>query len=86
MTGLTLSATGANLSGVATGREALDAKTTKPLTPQTHTLVFEFTDKAGTAVATQEVAVPALAKDQKHEFSLDAKGEGITGYRYKLKT
>jgi tetratricopeptide (TPR) repeat protein len=86
MTGLTLSATGANLNGVATGREALDAKTTKPLTPQAHTLVFEFIDKAGTAVASQEVAVPALAKDQKHEFTLDAKGEGITGYRYKLKT
>jgi len=30
--------------------------------------------------------VPALAKDQKHEFTLDAKGEGITGYRYKVKS
>lgn len=86
MTGLTLSATGANLSGVATGREALDAKTTKPLAPKAQTLVFEFTDKAGTVVATQEVAVPALAKDQKHDFTIDAKGEGITGYRYKVKT
>ena len=86
MTGLTLSATGANLSGVATGREALDAKTTKPLAPKAQTLVFEFTDKAGAAVATQEVAVPPLAKDQKHEFTLDAKGEGITGYRYKVKS
>ena len=86
MTGLTLSATGASLSGVATGREALDAKTTKPLAPQARTLVFEFTDKAGNAVATQDVALPALAKDEKHQFSVEAKGEGITGYRYKVKS
>jgi tetratricopeptide (TPR) repeat protein len=86
MTGLTLSATGANLSGVATGREALDAKTTKPLAPKAETLVFEFTDKAGNAVATQDVALPILAKDEKHEFSVEAKGEGITGYRYKVKS
>jgi hypothetical protein len=86
MTGLTLAATGASLSGVATGREALDAKTTKPLAPKAQTLVFEFTDKAGNAVTTQEVAVPALAKDEKHDFAIEAKGEGITGYRYKVKS
>jgi tetratricopeptide (TPR) repeat protein len=86
MTGLTLSATGASLSGVVTGREALDAKTTKPLAPKAQTFVFEFTDKAGNVVTTQEVAVPALAKDEKHEFVIEAKGEGITGYRYKVKS
>jgi hypothetical protein len=32
------------------------------------------------------VALPALAKDEKHPFSVEAKGEGITGYRYKVKS
>jgi hypothetical protein len=85
MKGFTLKATGATLEGTATGRDALDPKTTKPMTAKAQTLVIEFTDKSGAVISSQEVAVPPLAKDQTHDFSAEGKGEGITGYRYKVK-
>jgi tetratricopeptide (TPR) repeat protein len=85
MKGFTLKATGATLEGTATGREALDAKSAKSMAPKAQTFVVEFTDKSGAVVSTQEVAVPALAKDQTHDFTVEGTGEGITGYRYKVK-
>ena len=78
-TDFTRSATGATLAGKATGRDALDAKTTKPLAPKAQTLTVEFLDKAGTVVSTQDVQIPALTKDQSTEFSAQGPGEGIEG-------
>jgi tetratricopeptide (TPR) repeat protein len=85
VTSLTLAATSAKLTGAARGEEALDAKTGKGIAPKAVSLVFEFLDKTGAVVATQEVAIPALPKDQTHEFSAEGKGEGIVAYRYKVK-
>lgn len=85
ITSLTLAATSAKLTGTARGEEALDAKTGKPIAAKAQALVFEFLDKGGAVVATQEVAVPALPKDQTHDFTVEGQGEGIVAYRYKLK-
>jgi hypothetical protein len=63
----------------------MDAKTGKALQPKGQTVVFEFLDKSGAVVDTKEAVIPALAKDQTHEVSLEGKGEGIVGYRYKVK-
>lgn len=85
VTGLTLGATGATLTGTATGFEAADPNTGKPLAPAAQTITFEMLDKAGKVVTTQDVSLPALAKDATHEFTIEPKGEGIVNYRYKVK-
>jgi len=85
VTELTLGPSSAKLGGTATGQEALDAKSGKAIAPKAQTLTFEFLDKAGTVVGSQDVTIPALAKDQTNAFSLEGKGEGIVGYRYKVK-
>jgi Flp pilus assembly protein TadD len=75
---------GAKFAGEATGRAATDAagKTIKAVPV---TLVFEFVDNTGTVKDTKEVAVPALNAGQKHTIQIDAKGAGITAWRYKVK-
>lgn len=85
ITGLTMGATSATLSGTATGYEAVDPKSGKPLAAAPVTITFEMLDKAGNVVTTQDVAIPALAKDATHEFTIEPRGEGIANYRYKVK-
>jgi tetratricopeptide (TPR) repeat protein len=86
ITGLTLSGTGAQVQGTATGYDALDAKTGKPLAPAPVIIVFDMVDRGGKVVTSEEVSIPALAKEATHDFSVDAKGEGIVGYRYRVKS
>ena len=85
VTALTLGASSAKLGGTATGQEALDAKSGKAVAPVAKTVTFEFLDKSGGVVSSQDVSIPALAKDQTSDFSIEGKGEGIVGYRYKVK-
>jgi tetratricopeptide (TPR) repeat protein len=77
-------AAGATISGTATGREAQTLQG-KPVPPAAMTLVFEFLDTKGTAVATQEVEIPALKPGQSHPIQVQAEGPGITAWRYKKK-
>jgi tetratricopeptide (TPR) repeat protein len=77
-------ASGASLSGTATGREAQTPQG-KPVTAKPLTLVFEFLDGKGTAVATQEVQIPALKPGQSQPIEAKAEGAGITAWRYKSK-
>jgi tetratricopeptide (TPR) repeat protein len=77
-------AAGATISGTATGREAQTLQG-KPVTPAAMTLVFEFLDAKGTAVATQEVQVPALKPGASHPIQVQAQGPGITAWRYTKK-
>ncbi|HEV8197423.1 MAG TPA: tetratricopeptide repeat protein [Gemmatimonadales bacterium] len=79
-----MGAAAAHLSAEATGRDAQDA-TGKSLKPAPVTLVVEFTDASGAVIDTKEVTIPALAKDAKHSIQVDAKGAGITGWRYHIK-
>ncbi len=60
----------------------MDAKTGKPIPPAPLTLVFEMLDKSGKTVTTQEVAFEPLAPDATKDFSFEAKGEGISSYKY----
>jgi tetratricopeptide (TPR) repeat protein len=85
VTSLTLGPNSAALGGVATGQEALDAKSGKAVPGTPRTLTFEFLDKSGAVINSQDVSIPALAKDETKDFSLEGKGEGIVGYRYKVK-
>jgi len=73
---------GATISGTATGREAQTLQG-KPVSPAPMTLAFEFLDPKGTAVANQEVQVPALKPGESHPIQVQAKGAGITAWRYK---
>jgi tetratricopeptide (TPR) repeat protein len=79
-----ITADGASVDAVATGREARD-KTGKVIPSRALTLVFEFVDKTGSVVTTQEVALPQLAKGATQSISVQAKGQGIKGWRYKVR-
>ena len=79
-----LGQTTAKFAGEATGRAAQDAAG-KPIKSGPVTLVFEFVDVSGTVVDTKETVVPVLAAGQKQTIQLEAKGPGITGWRYKVK-
>jgi hypothetical protein len=85
VTELTLKAAGATLGGTATGLAAMDAKTTKPIPPAPLTVTFQMLDKSGATVTTQDVTFDALAPDAKKDFRIEAKGEGITSYKYVVK-
>ena len=85
ITELTLKAASATLGGTAKGLAAMDAKTGKSIPPAPVTLVFEMLDKSGKTVATQEVAIEPLAPDATKDFSFEAKGEGISSYKYSVK-
>jgi len=85
VTELTLKAAGATLGGTATGLAAMDAKTTKPIPPAPLTVTFQMLDKSGATVTTQDVTFDALAPDAKKDFRFEAKGEGITSYKYVVK-
>jgi len=77
-------ADGATLTGTATGREAMNAAG-KPIAPAPVTLVFEFLNASGGAVASQEVQVPALKAGESHEVKAAGQGAGITSWRCKRK-
>jgi tetratricopeptide (TPR) repeat protein len=74
----------ARLSADATGRKPEDVAG-KPLKAAPITLVVEFVDAAGAVIDTKEVTIPVLADKEKHSFDVEAKGAGITGWRYHVK-
>lgn len=76
--------TSARLGAEAVGRSPTDA-TGKPLKPAPVTFVLDFLDSAGTVIDTREFTVPVLENGKRHPISLDAKGAGITGWKYRIK-
>jgi tetratricopeptide (TPR) repeat protein len=78
------SANDATLTGTATGREAQTAAG-KAIAPSPLTLVVEFLDAKGTAVANQEVQIPALKAGQSQPVQAKGQGTGIVAWRYKRK-
>jgi tetratricopeptide (TPR) repeat protein len=84
VTDLTAAKDGAKLTGTATGRQA-QTPTGKAIPPVPVVLVFEFLDAKGTPVATQEAQVPALTAGATHDLTVEAKGPGVTAWRYKRK-
>ncbi len=85
ITELTVGAASATLGGTAKGLAAMDAKSGKVIPPAPFTLVFEMLDKGGKTVASQEVAFEPLAPDATKDFRFEAKGEGISSYKYTVK-
>jgi tetratricopeptide (TPR) repeat protein len=77
-------ADGASITATATGREAQTAQG-KPIAAAPLVLVFEFLDGKGTAVANQEVPVPALKPDEAQPIEAKAQAAGIAAWRYKRK-
>ena len=75
---------GAKWAGEATGRSPMDAAG-KAIKTVPITLVLEFIDLTGKVIDTKEVTVPVLTDGQKHALEADAKGAGITGWRYRKK-
>lgn len=84
VTDLTTVKDGAKLTGTVTGRQA-QTPTGKAIPPAPVALVFEFLDAKGAPVATQEAQIPALTAGATHDLSVEAKGAGITAWRYKRK-
>jgi tetratricopeptide (TPR) repeat protein len=78
------STAGVTLTGTASGREAL-TKAGTPVKPTPVTLTVEFLDAKGTAVTSQDIAIPALTKGQTKDFTAEGKGSGIIAWRYKTK-
>jgi tetratricopeptide (TPR) repeat protein len=77
-------ASGATLTGTATGRQAQTAAG-KPIPPAPLTLSIEFLNAGGGVVASQDVQVPALQPGASQELKAAGQGQGIVGYRYKQK-
>jgi tetratricopeptide (TPR) repeat protein len=77
-------ASGATISGTATGREGQTAQG-KPIAATPISLVFEFLDTKGTVVANQELQIPALKAGESHSIEVKTEGAGITAWRYKRK-
>ncbi len=70
------------LTGSAVGRKAMDANG-KAVAPAPVTLAFEFVNRDGAVVTTQDVAIPALTDGSTHDISVTALGAGIVAWRYK---
>jgi len=79
-----LGADGASVVGVATGRAATEPSG-KPLKPAPVTLVFEFLDAKGEVIASQDVAIPALAEAKDGPVTAAGQGAGIVTWRYRRK-
>ncbi|HET9133624.1 MAG TPA: tetratricopeptide repeat protein [Gemmatimonadales bacterium] len=75
---------GARLTGTAYGRAAQTLEG-KAIPAKAQTMVIEFLGKDGAVIATSEVALPALAAEATHDFTAEATGAGIVGWRYKVK-
>jgi hypothetical protein len=84
VTDFTPGASGATLTGTATGREA-QTPAGKPIPPAPVSLTFEFLDANGAVVGSQDVQVPALPAGQSQEIKAAAQGAGIAAWRYKRK-
>ncbi|HET8623750.1 MAG TPA: tetratricopeptide repeat protein [Gemmatimonadales bacterium] len=81
--GVKLSPTNVELTLMATGREARNARGAA-IPPKSTALVFELLGSGDAVLATQEVTVPALKPDATHEVKVAAQANGITGWRYKV--
>jgi tetratricopeptide (TPR) repeat protein len=77
------SATGAAISGTATGRNAV--RNGAAVAPAPVTVVFEFLNASGTAVSTAEVIIPVLMAGLPGSVSANATGQAITDWRYRIK-
>jgi tetratricopeptide (TPR) repeat protein len=77
-------ATGASITGTATGREA-QTPAGKPVAAAPMTVIFEFIDAKGTVIANQEVQIPALKPGQTQPVEAKGEGAGIAAWRYKKK-
>ena len=77
-------ASGATLTGTASGRDA-QTPSGKPIPPAPITLAVEFLDAKGAVVGSQDVALPALAAGKSQEIKATAQGGGIAAWRYKQK-
>ena len=75
---------GMTLTGSAVGRKAMDANG-KAVAAAPVTLTFEFVNRDGAVVTSQDVSIPALTEGGKHEISVSAQGAGIAAWRYKQK-
>jgi tetratricopeptide (TPR) repeat protein len=75
-------ATGATISGTATGREVETGQGKAPPAKPT-TLVFEFLDAKGAPLANQEVQIPALKPGESQPVEAKADAAGIVAWRYK---
>ncbi len=84
VTGFRIKAEGATLSATVTGREPKDLSGTALKVP-VPAVVVEYLDGTGAAVATQEVALPAVTAGASQEFSAEGKGKGIVAWRYHTK-
>ncbi len=80
----TVKADSAVINGTATGNEGTTASG-KTIPPSAVTLVFEFIDAIGVVVASQDVAIPALATNAKAPIAVAVAGKGITGWKYHKK-
>lgn len=76
-------ASGAALGGVAVGKQA--ERDGAEIAPTPKTLVVEFMSAEGGVVATTEVAVPALQPGVQFEWTAEGEGQGIVGWRYKVR-
>lgn len=81
---LAVTASGATFTATATGRAATDANG-KEIAAHPVTLTIEFVNTDGAAVATSEVAVPALKSGETFDVNVTAQGAGIASWRYSLK-
>lgn len=75
---------GAKLTMAAIGRAA-QTTTGKNIAPVAMPVTFEFLDAKGAIVTAQDSEVPALKPGEANEFAIDAKGNGIVAWRYKLR-
>jgi tetratricopeptide (TPR) repeat protein len=81
---LAVTPAGATFTATATGRDATTSAG-KAIAPHPVTLTIEFVNKDGAAVATTDVAVPALKTGETFDVSAAAQGAGIASWRYTLK-
>ena len=79
--GLAMRADGATLKITAHGRAGVDAAG-KTLKPAPASVVVDFLDASGRVVASQPLAVPALAADATQDLSVEGAGKGIIDWRY----
>lgn len=75
---------GVSLTGSASGRKAMDANG-KAVAAAPVTVTFEFLNRDGAVVTSQDLAIPALADGAKHDIAISAQGTGIVAWRYKQK-
>ena len=82
---ISISPTDIKITLQATGRDARDAKDA-PVKAVPVNLTFELLGANGSVVATQDVTVPALASGATQDVTVAGTGNGINGWRYKVKS